>query len=85
MASVTDLPLEQDLDAAESFEVDDPSTGEPIARVRRMDAADTRRAIEAAAAALPAWRSLLARDRARAAAALGRPDRSSTSASWRSS
>ena len=65
MASVTDLPLEQDLDAAESFEVDDPSTGEPIARVRRMDAADTRRAIEAAAAALPAWRSLLARDRAR--------------------
>ena len=65
VASVTDLPLEQDLDAAESFEVDDPSTGEPIARVRRMDAADTRGAIESAAAALPAWRSLLARDRAR--------------------
>ena len=65
MASVTDLPLEQDLDAAESFAVDDPSTGAPIARVRRMDAADTRRAIAAAAAALPAWRSLLARDRAR--------------------
>src|SRR5207248_7026517 len=36
-----------------------------IAQLPRMGAAETRRAIERAAAALPKWRSLLAKDRAR--------------------
>ena len=44
--------------------VSDPATGETIAQVPLMGAAETRRAIAAAEAALPAWRGLTARARA---------------------
>jgi succinate-semialdehyde dehydrogenase/glutarate-semialdehyde dehydrogenase len=44
--------------------VTNPATGEVIGSVPKMNAADTRRAIEAAHAALPAWRAQTARDRA---------------------
>jgi len=43
--------------------VRNPSTGEPLGTVPAMGAAETRRAIEAAHAALPAWRGLLAKER----------------------
>ena len=42
----------------------DPATGEEIAGVPRLGAAETRRAIEAAARALPAWRARTAKERA---------------------
>jgi succinate-semialdehyde dehydrogenase / glutarate-semialdehyde dehydrogenase len=54
-----------DSDDGATFEVSDPATGETIATVPRMGAAETRRAIEAAQEALPGWRAMLARDRAR--------------------
>lgn len=46
------------LDAAQTFTVHNPATGAPIAEVADMDAAATQVAIDAAAAALPAWRAL---------------------------
>jgi succinate-semialdehyde dehydrogenase/glutarate-semialdehyde dehydrogenase len=46
------------------FDVTDPSTGEVIASVPDMGAKETRRAIEAADAAWPAWRSKTAKERA---------------------
>ncbi len=52
-------------DSGETFAVDNPATGETIAQVPRMGAAETRRAIERAEAALPKWRAMLAKDRAR--------------------
>lgn len=54
-----------DADDGGTFDVVDPATGAVIAAVPRMGTAETRRAIEAADRALPAWRSLLARERAR--------------------
>src|SRR5690606_7292422 len=48
----------------ERFAVRDPATGEVLAHVPRLGAADTRRAIDAAAAALPAWRARAAGERA---------------------
>ena len=51
-------------DTGATFPVHDPATGEALAEVPRMGAAETRRAIEAAAAALPAWRARPARERA---------------------
>jgi succinate-semialdehyde dehydrogenase / glutarate-semialdehyde dehydrogenase len=57
--------LELESDSGETFPVLDPATGETIAEVPRMGAAETRRAIARAEAALPAWRALLAKDRAR--------------------
>jgi succinate-semialdehyde dehydrogenase/glutarate-semialdehyde dehydrogenase len=56
--------LELESDSGETFPVVDPATGEKIADVPRMGTAETRRAIERAEAALPGWRSLLAKDRA---------------------
>ena len=47
-----------------TFPVLDPATGEEIATVARMGAAETRGAIEAASAALPPWRSRTAAERA---------------------
>jgi succinate-semialdehyde dehydrogenase/glutarate-semialdehyde dehydrogenase len=44
--------------------VTDPATGETLARVPRMTATETGRAIDAAHRALPAWRARTARDRA---------------------
>jgi succinate-semialdehyde dehydrogenase / glutarate-semialdehyde dehydrogenase len=52
-------------DSGETFPVDNPATGETIANVPRMGAAETKRAIARAEEALPAWRSMLAKDRAR--------------------
>ncbi len=54
-----------DADDGATFDVTDPATGEVIAAVPRMGAAETRRAIEAAQRALPGWRGLLAKERAR--------------------
>jgi succinate-semialdehyde dehydrogenase/glutarate-semialdehyde dehydrogenase len=54
-----------DADSGETFAVSDPATGETIADVPRMGTAETRRAIEAAQAALPGWRGMVAKDRAR--------------------
>jgi succinate-semialdehyde dehydrogenase/glutarate-semialdehyde dehydrogenase len=52
-------------DSGETFAVVDPATGATIANVPRMGAAETRRAIEAAQRALPAWKHRTAKDRAR--------------------
>ena len=66
MALTVDLPLlELRSDSGEAFPVDDPATGETLVEVPRMGAAETDRAIAAAADALPAWRGLLAKERAR--------------------
>jgi succinate-semialdehyde dehydrogenase/glutarate-semialdehyde dehydrogenase len=46
----------------ETFPVVDPATGETIVEVPRLGTAETRRAIEAAARAFPAWGGLLAKD-----------------------
>jgi succinate-semialdehyde dehydrogenase/glutarate-semialdehyde dehydrogenase len=51
-------------DSGETFEVADPATGDVLAHVPRLGVTETRRAIEAAAEAYPAWRSLLAKERA---------------------
>jgi succinate-semialdehyde dehydrogenase/glutarate-semialdehyde dehydrogenase len=66
MATTVGIPLlELESDSGETFPVENPATGETIAEVPRMGAAETRRAIGRAEEALPAWRSLLAKDRAR--------------------
>ncbi len=53
-----------DADSGETFAVVDPASGEVIADVPRMGAAETRRAIAAAERAFPAWKGALARERA---------------------
>ena len=66
MSVTADLPLlELESDSGETFPVENPATGETIAEVPRMGVAETRRALDRAEAALPKWRSLLAKDRAR--------------------
>jgi succinate-semialdehyde dehydrogenase/glutarate-semialdehyde dehydrogenase len=52
-----------DADSGETFPVVDPATGETLADVPRLGAAETGRAIAAAADALPAWRSRTAKER----------------------
>ena len=54
-----------DADSGETFAVIDPATGEEIAQVPRMGAAETRRAIEAAERAQVGWRKLLTKERAK--------------------
>ena len=54
-----------DADSGETFPVTNPATGEELAHVPRMGAAETRRALEAAEAAFPGWRGRTAADRAR--------------------
>jgi acyl-CoA reductase-like NAD-dependent aldehyde dehydrogenase len=51
-------------DSGKTITVRNPATGEPVGEVPAMGAAETRRAIEAAHAAQPAWRAMLAKDRA---------------------
>ena len=51
-------------DSRATYPVRDPATGEELARVPRLGAAETRRAVEAAAAAQPAWRAHTAMERA---------------------
>jgi succinate-semialdehyde dehydrogenase/glutarate-semialdehyde dehydrogenase len=46
-----------DADDGATFPVLNPATGETVAEVPRLGAAETRRAIDAAAHALPAWRA----------------------------
>ena len=50
-------------DAKGRIDVDNPADGNVIGSVPKMGAAETRRAIEAAEAALPAWRALAAKER----------------------
>ena len=75
MTSVADLPLlELDSDSGETFAVDEPGDRRDGARGaahgRRRDRARARAAEEA----LPAWRGLLAKERAPDPAPAGRPD-----------
>ncbi|MBH9410553.1 NADP-dependent succinate-semialdehyde dehydrogenase [Pseudomonas aeruginosa] len=53
-----------DADNGQTIKVNNPATGEIIGSVPKMGAAETRRAIEAADKALPAWRALTAKERA---------------------
>ncbi len=53
-----------DADNSATIEVINPANGELLGTVPKMGAAETRRAIEAAEAALPAWRSKTAKERA---------------------
>ena len=51
-------------DSGETFAIDNPATGETIAHMPRMGAAETHRAIDAMVAAFPAWRERTAAERA---------------------
>ncbi len=51
-------------DSGKTIAVPNPATGEIIGEVPALGAAETRRAIEAADRALPAWRAMLAKERA---------------------
>ncbi|MFO7642474.1 MAG: NADP-dependent succinate-semialdehyde dehydrogenase [Candidatus Competibacteraceae bacterium] len=53
-----------DADHGAATTVTNPATGATLGQVPEVGAAETRRAIEAAHAALPGWRALTARDRA---------------------
>ena len=52
-------------DSGETFPVVDPATGQELARVPRLGAVETGRALDAARAAYPGWRKTLAKERAR--------------------
>jgi succinate-semialdehyde dehydrogenase/glutarate-semialdehyde dehydrogenase len=54
-----------DADSGATFAVLNPATGETIAQLPRMGAAETRRALAAAEKALPEWKARTAKDRAR--------------------
>jgi succinate-semialdehyde dehydrogenase/glutarate-semialdehyde dehydrogenase len=53
-----------DADSKQTIPVTNPANGGVIASIPKMSAAETRRAIQAADKALPAWRSKLAKERA---------------------
>ena len=53
-----------DADSGETVPVTNPANGEVLGTVPKMGAAETRRAIEAAERAWPAWRSKTAKERA---------------------
>lgn len=53
----------QDADNGKTIDVTNPATGKVIGTVPRMGAAETKRAIEAANKALPAWRAKTAKER----------------------
>ena len=53
-----------DADNGQTLKVNNPATGDIIGSVPKMGATETRRAIEAADKALPAWRALTAKERA---------------------
>jgi len=50
-------------DSGKTLTVRNPATGEVLGQVPAMGTAETRRAIEAAASAFPAWRAMLAKER----------------------
>jgi succinate-semialdehyde dehydrogenase/glutarate-semialdehyde dehydrogenase len=52
-----------DADGGARFAVNNPASGEPIAQVPRMGAAETRQAIAAAEAAWPGWRAKTGKER----------------------
>src|SRR5207344_1904156 len=52
-----------DADGGKTIPVNNPATGEILGTVPNMGAAETRRAIEAANAAMPAWRAKTAKER----------------------
>lgn len=52
-----------DADSGDTFDVTNPANGETVATVARVGKAETRRAIEAANTALPAWRDMTAKAR----------------------
>ncbi|SHF52221.1 succinate-semialdehyde dehydrogenase / glutarate-semialdehyde dehydrogenase [Microbulbifer donghaiensis] len=54
-----------DADSGETFDVTNPATGEVVASVASLGAAETRRAIEAASKAWPAWRDATVKERAK--------------------
>ncbi len=58
--------------SGETFETQEPATGEVLARVAQGDAADVAAAVDAAAKALPGWRGLGGAGRARHLYALAR-------------
>ena len=53
-----------DADSGDTIDVTDPATNEVLGTVPKMGADETRRAIEAANGALPAWRAKTAKERA---------------------
>ncbi|GAB3377196.1 aldehyde dehydrogenase family protein [Azotobacter armeniacus] len=53
-----------DADSGQTLAVNNPASNEILGSVPKMGAAETRRAIEAAERALPAWRALTAKERA---------------------
>src|SRR6185295_11377220 len=53
-----------DADSGKSIAVTNPATGETLGSIPNMGAAETKRAIEAANAAWPAWRKKTAKERA---------------------
>jgi succinate-semialdehyde dehydrogenase / glutarate-semialdehyde dehydrogenase len=53
-----------DADSRQTVDVFNPATGAIIGTIPKMGAAETRRAVDAANAALPAWRAKLAKERA---------------------
>ncbi len=57
--------LWQDADDGATLVIRNPATGEELGCVPKMGAGETRRAIDAAGAALPGWRALTAAQRAR--------------------
>src|SRR6187549_3934994 len=52
-------------DSKARIDVDNPAEGTVVGSVPKMGGAETRRAIEAADAALPAWRALAAKERSK--------------------
>ena len=52
-----------DADSGQTISVNNPASGEILGSVPKMGAAETRRAIDAAERALPAWRDLTAKER----------------------
>jgi len=54
-----------DADGGQTVQVNNPATGEILGTVPRMGADETRRAIEAAERAFPAWRAKTAKERAK--------------------
>jgi len=53
-----------DADTGETIDVRDPATGETLGTIPKMGKEETRRAIDAANAAMPAWRKKTAKERA---------------------
>ena len=54
-----------DADSGATIDVTDPGSGDKLGTIPKMGTDETRRAIEAAEAALPAWRAKTAGERAK--------------------